>query len=73
MTKKEAREVLEIHLCERMLGSIKGRQITFKLPIVDADLNSPMYINEGELVIEKWTFLGLIKYIYDLEDKQIEL
>jgi len=69
MTKQEAREVLEKYIDSKAVDYMTEGYVCFKLPIKDEHVYSKTSFDVQQTINESWTFLGLIKFIYDLEDK----
>ena len=69
MTKEKAKEILENWISERTTDSL-GEHKDIRLPIFDELVYSKMSFDVAEKINEQWTFRGLIKLIYDLEDKK---
>jgi phage baseplate assembly protein gpV len=68
MTKEEAREILENWISEQTQDHL-GEHRDMRLPIVDEQVYNKMSFDVAQTICEQWSFKGLIKFIYDLEDK----
>ncbi len=67
MTKEKAREILENWISKKTLNCL-GEHIDMKLPIVDEQVYNKISFDEKQTICEQWSFLGLIKFIYDLNE-----
>lgn len=68
MTKEEARK----HLTDYIERTRAFYQETVQLPIYDQVVHSKIdlvFDTDGDVKLEQWTFRGLLKIAYDLEDK----
>lgn len=65
MTKKEAREILG-RWVETKTKNDLGERVDMEFPVKDEIVFSVIDPNKG---YECWTFIGLIKLAYDLEEK----
>ena len=70
MTKDEARKMLEEYIDAKAVDYMSQGYVCFKLPINDEHIYTKVSFDKEETVCESWTFVGLLKFIYDLEDKQ---
>jgi acid stress-induced BolA-like protein IbaG/YrbA len=68
MTKEEAREILENWISEKTQDH-SGEHRNMTLPIVDEIVYNKTSFDVQQTIREQWSFKGLIKFIYDLEDK----
>lgn len=67
MTKKEAREMLEKFYTQKISTQIDaGLNPKLTLPIKDEIVSNRINSKNGRTVTEVWTFIGLMKLIYDL-------
>jgi hypothetical protein len=72
MTKEEARKKLEDYFNGKINQSLYLNckpQIT--LPVTDETVQKVSYNDDLTVIFEQWSFKGLIKIAYDLEDKQL--
>ena len=68
MTKEKAREILEEWISKNTQDHL-GEHKDIRLPIIDEIIYNKMSFDVEETICEQWSFKGLIKFIYDLEDK----
>lgn len=68
MTKEEARNILQDWISEKTQDHL-GEHRDMILPIVDEQVYNKMSFDVAQTIREQWSFKGLIKLIYDLEDK----
>lgn len=64
MTKDKARELLEDYILKNVYETKYGNVI--KLPIVDENIGKIKYDEDLNVVVEQWSFKGLLKIAYDL-------
>jgi hypothetical protein len=68
MTKEKAREILENWISEKTQDHL-GEHRNLILPIIDEQVYNKMSFDVEQTICEQWSFKGLIKFIYDFEDK----
>ena len=68
MTKEEARNILGDWISEKTKDHL-GEHRNMRLPIVDEQIYNKISFDVKQTIYEQWSFKGLIKLIYDLEDK----
>lgn len=64
MTKDGARIVLERWITRKVTFNTVPQM---KLPIVDEVIYSERSFDDNNLIVQDWTFVGLIKILYDLK------
>lgn len=70
MTKEEAIEILEEYFNSQADFQLRrGLLVNITIPKVDENISKTIYDDGLNHVFEQWSFKGLVKLIYDLEDK----